>query len=782
MSAPTGHGLIGRGTASAPAGNLLAVISEVALCLVHLAVVLGFTRVYAGTGFAGDLVVMVVAGTLLAVGTRRLRVPTVVALAATVVGAALVTTWLLFPDTLRLGLPTADSWSAVGAAAREARSGFEEVQAPAPALTGFQLVAGLALWSSVWFADWAAHRLRATVEAVVPAAVLFVVAGLLGSGEHQVLSAVAFAAAVLVFVAAHRALRSRHDQAWLASSPDTGPHAALRAGVALAAAGLVVGAVIGPRLPGSADEPLVPWRAGAVGAGDRTTVSPIVDLHSRLVDQSDTELFTVTASEPAYWRLTALDRFDGRIWSSSQSFSSASGDLAGESTGGRQIEQAFTITGLATIWAPAAFVPVELVDTSGPLRWDEVSGTLIVDSSEPTSDGFDYRVVSVTPDVDAEVLRTTDGGDPAPVVERFGGLPEAFPAAAATRAATVTEGLTTRYDRARALQDWFRSEFTYSLDVPTGHGDDAIVAFLSARRGYCEQFAGTYAAMARSLGIPARVAVGFTPGEVDPTDPDRYQVLGRHAHAWPEVWFPEVGWVPFEPTPSRGIPGAAGYTGVAEQQDEGDGAPPPAAGPTTTALEPRPTTTPEAPTTTTPAPETVAPATPGDRDDDGGGPGRWAVAALVLVLVGGSWVAAALTGPARRARRDVAGRPGELVLDAWQATLVPVRWFTGLRPAPSETPGEFARRAGTAGADRSLDELAALATAAAWNPAGATPADAARATEVASALRDQAWQRRSRPQRVAALLSWQAVRGQASGSASGSRRTRSRKRSEVDPR
>ena len=69
-----------------------------------------------------------------------------------------------------------------------------------------------------------------------------------------------------------------------------------------------------------------------------TTVSPIVDLRSRLVDQSDTELFTVEASERAYWRLTALDRFDGRIWSSNQSFSSASGGLPGDGAGGRRIE------------------------------------------------------------------------------------------------------------------------------------------------------------------------------------------------------------------------------------------------------------------------------------------------------------------------------------------------------------------------------------------------------------------------------------------------------------
>ena len=72
--------------------------------------------------------------------------------------------------------------------------------------------------------------------------------------------------------------------------------------------------------------------------------------------------------------------------------------------------------------------------------------------------------------------------------------------------------------------------------------------------------------MARTLGIPSRVAVGFTPG-LQGLD-GWYGVLGKNAHAWPELWFGEaIGWVPFEPTPGRGIPGAESYTGIPAQQD-----------------------------------------------------------------------------------------------------------------------------------------------------------------------------------------------------------------------
>ena len=121
------------------------------------------------------------------------------------------------------------------------------------------------------------------------------------------------------------------------------------------------------------------------------------------------------------------------------------------------------------------------------------------------------------------------------------------------------------------LQDWFRTEFEYSLEVPQGHGNSAIEAFLRQRIGYCEQFAGTFAAMARSLGIPARVAVGFTPGVAGN---GTFTVLGKNAHAWPEVWFDGLGWVAFEPTPGRGAPGAEDYTGV-ERRPRTSSVPPP---------------------------------------------------------------------------------------------------------------------------------------------------------------------------------------------------------------
>jgi transglutaminase-like putative cysteine protease len=165
----------------------------------------------------------------------------------------------------------------------------------------------------------------------------------------------------------------------------------------------------------------------------------------------------------------------------------------------------------------------------------------------------------VLPRFDAERLEaapSTTAGDPI-----YTQLPDDVPASIRQVAGEFTEDATTPYDTALALQNWFREEFTYSLEVQPGHGNVAMEAFLANRVGYSEQFAGTYAVMLRTLGIPTRVAVGFTAGAE--TNDQEFSVRGSNAHAWPEVWFDGLGWVPFEPTPGRSAPGAENHTGVA---------------------------------------------------------------------------------------------------------------------------------------------------------------------------------------------------------------------------
>jgi hypothetical protein len=135
---------------------------------------------------------------------------------------------------------------------------------------------------------------------------------------------------------------------------------------------------------------------------------------------------------------------------------------------------------------------------------------------------------------------------------------------------------TTPLEQAIALQSWFRDpdEFEYTLEVAGGQSEDALVDFLRDRRGYCVQFAATMAIMARHLGIPSRVNVGYTPGRN--VTGLTWVVDSDDGHAWPELYLDGLGWVRFEPTPAdrTGAPPAWSVL------DPAEATPPPTTGPT----------------------------------------------------------------------------------------------------------------------------------------------------------------------------------------------------------
>jgi hypothetical protein len=124
----------------------------------------------------------------------------------------------------------------------------------------------------------------------------------------------------------------------------------------------------------------------------------------------------------------------------------------------------------------------------------------------------------------------------------------------------------TALEELTAIQNHLRdvSEFTYTLKAEPGTSTDELTNFLiETKEGYCQQFATAFAVLARSLGYPVRVSIGFLPGTQDPNFPDRFTVTGGETHAWPEVYFEDYGWIPFEPTP-RGIAPAPSYTSNTE--------------------------------------------------------------------------------------------------------------------------------------------------------------------------------------------------------------------------
>ncbi|MCC5952498.1 MAG: transglutaminase domain-containing protein [Acidimicrobiia bacterium] len=667
--------------------------AAVALLAVHLVVTASFVRVLSGDWFL-PLALMVVTSTAAVVVARRSGLGIAVTGLMVAALAALMSTWLFFMDTTAALLPTAATLEAASDSLRSAWLLFQDTAPPAPAEPGLLLATGVALAFGVFLADWAAFRLWAPIEALVPALTLFVFCSVLGSGDHQVVTTAFFAATTLAFWLLHRVTVTAGAAGWVTRESAPGSRRLLRVGAVLGSVAVIAGIVVGPQVPGADDEPVLDFGSASAGDGQRVTISPLVDIQRRLVEQSDIELFTVFSNERSYWRLTSLETFDDGIWRSSGRYRAINGPLP--SSGSTRapttaVDQFVEVSALSALWLPAAFEP-RRIDAPQDVRFHEDSSTLIVDTDVPTSDGFSYRVTSEVPMLTADLLVAADEPPPEDVAERYLELPADLTPVAGAVAQEVAGDAASPYEAALALQQWFRSEFTYSLEVPPGHDGDAIESFLDARAGYCEQFAGTYAVMARSLGIPARVSVGFTPGIVDPASPDLYRVRGEHAHAWPEVWLGRYGWVPFEPTPGRGAPGAEAYTGVPEEQvvSGGDGLD----------TEQPTTTTTLAPTPDQPGPPTSPPALdtdevargalPTDETDSGGPP-----AALVLVLLGALAYLLVVPGALklRKDRRRRATDPPARIAAAWDDTLDALA-LVGAVPLRSETASEFLERAG----------------------------------------------------------------------------------------
>jgi transglutaminase-like putative cysteine protease len=725
---------------------------ELALVGLTVAAVAGLARLFSGWSFFLPVLVTVLAAHALALVTRRLGLGPLTATALSGVGVVLVVAWVVEPHTLTFGLPLGRTWDVVNLDLKAAWERFGEVKAPTPVVPGFILACAAGGWVAAFAADTFAFRARARFEALAPSFVLFLVGAILGAERYRLAASVLYLAAVLAFLVLSERARAA-GPSWFAGRSRDGARALVRGGARTAAVAVALAVLVAPHVPGAHSRGLVGWREGAIkGSSSRQTVSPLVDIRERLISRTGVELFRVRSSEPSYWRLTSLERFDGNIWSSSGSYSPARGPLpSGVSSRASQevVIQEFDIRALSAIWLPAAYRPQRLDGPRG-VRFDPDSSSLLTDGD--TAEGLRYSVQSAVPRLTATELVPATAALPRRLQEEYLALPDDFPdrvrglAENLTRAdpencerlgcspAETSSGRLNPYHQARALQDWFRSTFTYDLNQRSGHDTLAIERFLFVTKaGYCEQFAGSFAAMARSLGLPARVAVGFTPGA--PSPDGSYHVTDREAHAWPEVYLAGFGWVAFEPTPGRAVPGGDEYTGIRDPATQAGTDP---TAPTATTVAPTTVPAPEdAPPPTEPRPET---ATPADAGNDRSWPVPRPLTALAVAFLAYG-VGVPLLGRRRRSRRRArAATPTARVLVAWEEAGDDLD-LAGLGRLPSETAAEYAGRAGrvAAGVAAPLSELAVHVSVAAYSPTGVDEAAAGRAESAAAAVRADLW-------------------------------------------
>ena len=727
-------------------------VATAALTLLTVVTALGMGRLFSNSSF----MVPVLAAALVVHGSawacRRLGIGGLLTFPISAGALLLAAAWTVLPGTTAGGIPWKGTLEAGIEALTEANQKFGQVVAPVEPEAGFVLAAALGVGLVALMADWAAFRVRSTWESVVPAFGLFVFTSLLGADRWQWWAISAQVVAMLGVICLHWARVRVNSTPWLGSRATTaGTTSAassitpLLSGAAMLTA-LAVGAAlfIGPRLPGADDPPLIGVRDESdTGPGKRTTISPLVDIRGRLTERSQREAFAVKTDAKAYWRLTALDTFNGQIWSSNDSYREAGRELdqvGPQSRNSDDIVQEYSINELASIWLPAAYQPVEIEGVEG-VSYNAESGSVI--SKFPTSDGLNYTVRSRRPTFTPAELASGAALTPSSMQSHL-----ELPPGISTRVHDLARrvvgaaGAETPFDRALALQNYLRGDdFAYDIDVNQGHGGEALENFLlETRRGYCEQFAGSYAVLARIVGLPSRVAVGFTPGDFD-QEAGVFRVKGIHAHAWPEVFIEGAGWVLFEPTPGRGAPGAEAYTGVPEAQETSGGQ---GETPATTLVpsEGEAQVPPPQAATTTTAPPEEAPGAPGGLAR---GLSWLLLTAAAVVLFVGLWAATVpiVRRTRRRRRRAAARTAADRVLVAWTEADEALR-LAQARRRPSETLVEHARRAGgsvSPDGRRALERLASDATSASYSEvlaAETVPSAVSAAEEVERSVWSQA--------------------------------------------
>jgi len=173
--------------------------------------------------------------------------------------------------------------------------------------------------------------------------------------------------------------------------------------------------------------------------------------------------------------------------------------------------------------------------------------------------GSVYTVISRRLATTAEDLRgTAERPVPAEIVDQYALTPAVTSGRVRALAREITTSRPTTFDKIRAIESWLGAHTRYSLDAPLSRrGVDVVDDFLfRSRVGWCEQIASSLVVLARSAGLPARVATGFVPGRRDALT-GRFVVRERDAHAWAEIFFPGIGWQGFDPTASVPLAGDA---------------------------------------------------------------------------------------------------------------------------------------------------------------------------------------------------------------------------------
>jgi len=541
----------------------------------------------------------------------------------------------------------------------------------------------LATFLAALLAGTLALRVRRSWPTLLPPAALLVGVALVGTNRAvlPVAQGVVLVAVALAWCAWRR--RRSLVAGTAAASPSGRNRALAGAAVVLAVAGVAGAAAPSVAAP---DRQRFSLREIVQPPVDpRAYPSPLAAFRKYVKDLPDTPLFTLDGMPAgARVRLATLDSYDGVVWQvAAPNSGSGTGNFlsVGETTGDRSegtpATVRVTVDDYSGVWLPTVgqstgvrFAGPDATALRDAFSYNSATGTGL--TTRPLRSGDRYVLDAVVPPQPSDTA--IGSAAPAPI-----SLPEPrqVPPAVAEVAGELTAEAATPVARARALQAGLaQGFFSHGLegDAPSraGHGADRIAALLSAPQmvGDQEQYAATMALMARRLGLPARVVMGFVPG-----GSGHVTVTGNDVSAWTEVAFAGVGWVVFDPTPDE--------SRVPQQE-----APKPKSQPRPQVQQPPP-----------PLEEPDEPPPSSGQDTDRRatqGGGLWATVLTVAVYVGLPLVV--LLGPAallvalklrRRRKRATAGPPSARIAGGW-AEVVDTARDLGVRPVPRGTRRETA--------------------------------------------------------------------------------------------
>ena len=325
------------------------------------------------------------------------------------------------------------------------------------------------------------------------------------------------------------------------------------------------------------------------------TASPVIEIDERF-DFTGTELFTIEGESTAYLKTAVYESYVAGRWQQLSNSGIDNGDLVQRSEYVEPLtyddfymtEQiTITISDMITNAPPMAnyyVVQSEFAEEVGVYR-DINRGTYFTEQYMENGDQYSFEgVLPAYGNPSFEALAATGSVETPPVgLALLAGPVGLEHQAVAELAREVTDGIESPYEKALAIEEYLKSNYTYNvIPDPPGDGVDPLNHFLfETGEGFCQQFTTAFVVMARSVGIPARYAVGFYVSEKD-VDPESYviefgeayvddgimSVTDADAHTWPEVYFGEVGWIMMEPTPGRSFRVSDGITSLGQLEQE----------------------------------------------------------------------------------------------------------------------------------------------------------------------------------------------------------------------